>query len=71
MPPAGDATHVVRTTVRELRCVPLGELGPEDLCTLISQQMALPYVHLLAAAWRCCRGMRMQLGGRSTMCWRS
>ncbi|MGW7259445.1 contact-dependent growth inhibition system immunity protein [Streptomyces sp. NPDC054834] len=47
MPPAADATHLVRT-VHELRCVRLGELGPADLRTLISQRVALPYVLPLA-----------------------
>nr|WSW49376.1 contact-dependent growth inhibition system immunity protein [Streptomyces sp. NBC_01001] len=42
-PPASDATHLVRK-VHELRRIPLGELGPADLRTLISQQVALPYV---------------------------
>ena len=46
-PPAADATRLVRT-VHELRCVPLGELGPADLRTLVSQQVALPYVLPLA-----------------------
>ncbi|GGX37086.1 contact-dependent growth inhibition system immunity protein [Streptomyces lomondensis] len=47
MPPAADATHLVRT-VHELRCVPLDELRPADLRTLIAQQVALPYVLPLA-----------------------
>ncbi|MER5528120.1 contact-dependent growth inhibition system immunity protein [Streptomyces sp. NPDC002677] len=47
MPPAADATRLVRT-VHELRCVPLGELGPADLRTLVSQQVALPHVLPLA-----------------------
>ncbi|MEU2261210.1 contact-dependent growth inhibition system immunity protein [Streptomyces sp. NPDC019645] len=46
-PPASDATHVVRK-VHELRRAPLCELGPADLRTLISQQVALPYVLPLA-----------------------
>ncbi|QTE01918.1 contact-dependent growth inhibition system immunity protein [Streptomyces cyanogenus] len=46
-PPAADATHLMRT-VHELRCVPLGELRPADLRTLIAQQVALPYVLPLA-----------------------
>ncbi|MFI8293728.1 hypothetical protein EAO71_02915 [Streptomyces sp. ms191] len=46
-PPASDATHLVRK-VHELRGVPLGELGPADLRTLVSQQVALPYVLPLA-----------------------
>ncbi|MEV6735333.1 MULTISPECIES: contact-dependent growth inhibition system immunity protein [unclassified Streptomyces] len=46
-PPAPDATRLVRK-VHELRRVPLGELGPADLRTLISQQVALPYVLPLA-----------------------
>ncbi|MFK0046064.1 contact-dependent growth inhibition system immunity protein [Streptomyces sp. NPDC090741] len=46
-PPAGDATHLVRK-VHELRRIPLGELGPADLRTLISQQVALAYVLPLA-----------------------
>ncbi|MET7290969.1 contact-dependent growth inhibition system immunity protein [Streptomyces griseoloalbus] len=46
-PPAADATRLVRT-VHELRRVPLGELGPADLRTLVTQQVALPYVLPLA-----------------------
>ncbi|WP_328622921.1 contact-dependent growth inhibition system immunity protein [Streptomyces sp. NBC_00354] len=46
-PPVSDATHLVRK-VHELRRVPLGELGPADLRTLISQQVALSYVLPLA-----------------------
>ncbi|NUK01236.1 hypothetical protein HRW23_12020 [Streptomyces lunaelactis] len=46
-PPAADATHLVRK-VHELRYVPLSALGPADLRTLISQQVALPYVLPLA-----------------------
>ncbi|MEV6834008.1 contact-dependent growth inhibition system immunity protein [Streptomyces sp. NPDC051133] len=46
-PPAGDATPLVRK-VHALRRVPLGELGPADLRTLVSQQVALPYVLPLA-----------------------
>ncbi|MFF7755261.1 contact-dependent growth inhibition system immunity protein [Streptomyces sp. NPDC007971] len=46
-PPPPDATRLVRK-VHELRRVPLGELGPADLRTLISQQVALPYVLPLA-----------------------
>ncbi|MCA6091057.1 hypothetical protein LE181_02585 [Streptomyces sp. SCA3-4] len=45
--PAADATHLVRT-VHQLRCIPLRELRPADLRTLISQQVALPYVLPLA-----------------------
>ncbi|MGK5543863.1 contact-dependent growth inhibition system immunity protein [Streptomyces sp. URMC 127] len=45
--PAQDATHLVRT-VHELRRVPLKELRPADLRTLIAQQVALPYVLPLA-----------------------
>ncbi|MBT2386529.1 contact-dependent growth inhibition system immunity protein [Streptomyces sp. ISL-11] len=45
--PAADETRLVRT-VHELRCVPLNELRPEDLRTLISQRVALPYVLPLA-----------------------
>lgn len=45
--PAADATHLVRK-VHELRHVPLGELRPADLRTLIAQQVALPYVLPLA-----------------------
>lgn len=41
--PAADATHLVRK-VHQLRCVPLGELGPADLRTLVAQRVALPYV---------------------------
>ncbi|MFE5373280.1 contact-dependent growth inhibition system immunity protein [Streptomyces mirabilis] len=47
VPPAADATHLVRT-VHELRRVPLGELSAADLRTLLSQQVALPYVLPLA-----------------------
>lgn len=46
-PPAADATHLVRK-VHALRRVPLGALGPADLRTLISQQVALPYILPLA-----------------------
>ncbi|NWF25432.1 hypothetical protein HW130_04000 [Streptomyces sp. PKU-EA00015] len=46
-PPAADATHLVRK-VHELRRVRLGDLGPADLRTLVSQQVALPYVLPLA-----------------------
>jgi hypothetical protein len=46
-PPAADATRLVRT-VHESRRVPLGELRPADLRTLVSQQVALPYVLPLA-----------------------
>ncbi|WP_048910680.1 contact-dependent growth inhibition system immunity protein [Streptomyces sp. NRRL WC-3744] len=46
-PPDADATHLVRR-VHGLRSVPLGELGPADLRTLIAQQVALPYVLPLA-----------------------
>ncbi|MFF4695039.1 contact-dependent growth inhibition system immunity protein [Streptomyces chattanoogensis] len=46
-PPAADATHLVRT-VHGLRRIPLSELRPADLRTLISQQVALPYVLPLA-----------------------
>ncbi|MFE7621052.1 contact-dependent growth inhibition system immunity protein [Streptomyces sp. NPDC057496] len=46
-PPAADSTHLVRK-VHELRRVPLCALGPADLRTLISQQVALPYVLPLA-----------------------
>ncbi|WP_327318833.1 contact-dependent growth inhibition system immunity protein [Streptomyces sp. NBC_01235] len=46
-PPSPDATRLVRT-VHELRRVPLGELGAADLRTLLSQQVALPYVLPLA-----------------------
>ncbi|MFD7626694.1 contact-dependent growth inhibition system immunity protein [Streptomyces sp. NPDC059851] len=45
--PPPDATHLVRK-VHALRSVPLGELRPADLRTLISQQVALPYVLPLA-----------------------
>jgi hypothetical protein len=45
--PGADVTRLVRT-VHELRRVPLGELGPADLRTLISQQVALPFVLPLA-----------------------
>ncbi|MFC8920433.1 contact-dependent growth inhibition system immunity protein [Streptomyces sp. NPDC057116] len=41
--PAPEATHLVRK-VHKLRAKPLGELRPADLHTLISQQVALPYV---------------------------
>ncbi|MFF3585095.1 contact-dependent growth inhibition system immunity protein [Streptomyces mirabilis] len=47
VPPAADATHLVRT-VHELRRVPLGELSAADLRTLLSQQVAPPYVLPLA-----------------------
>ncbi|MEU1408623.1 contact-dependent growth inhibition system immunity protein [Streptomyces sp. NPDC005728] len=47
MPPAADATHLV-SKVHRLRCVPLSELSPGDLLTLVSQQVALPYVLPLA-----------------------
>ncbi|GAA3044980.1 hypothetical protein GCM10017562_02740 [Streptomyces roseofulvus] len=46
-PPGSDATSLVRK-VHALRRVPLGELGPADLRTLVSQQVALPYVLPLA-----------------------
>ncbi|MEV3993629.1 contact-dependent growth inhibition system immunity protein [Streptomyces sp. NPDC049837] len=46
-PPGLDATRLMRK-VHELRQVPLGELGPADLRTLVSQQVALPYVLPLA-----------------------
>ncbi|WP_327686224.1 contact-dependent growth inhibition system immunity protein [Streptomyces sp. NBC_00467] len=46
-PPGSDATRLVRK-VHELRRVPLGELGPAALRTLISQQVALSYVLPLA-----------------------
>ncbi|WP_369779856.1 contact-dependent growth inhibition system immunity protein [Streptomyces sp. R33] len=46
-PPVSDATRLVRK-VHELRRIPLGELGPADLRTLISQQVALSYVLPLA-----------------------
>ncbi|SNC59314.1 MULTISPECIES: contact-dependent growth inhibition system immunity protein [unclassified Streptomyces] len=46
-PPAADATRLVRE-VHRLRRIPLGELGPADLRTLLSQQVALPYVLPLA-----------------------
>ncbi|GGT40010.1 hypothetical protein GCM10010271_50040 [Streptomyces kurssanovii] len=42
-PPAPDATRLVRK-VHALRRVPLGRLGSADLHTLVSQQVALPYV---------------------------
>ncbi|MYY06507.1 MULTISPECIES: contact-dependent growth inhibition system immunity protein [unclassified Streptomyces] len=45
--PPSDATRLVRT-VHELRRVPLGELRPADLRTLVSQQVALPFVLPLA-----------------------
>ncbi|OEJ28566.1 hypothetical protein BGM19_03860 [Streptomyces agglomeratus] len=48
-PPDADATHLVRK-VHELRRVPLSELGPADLRTLLSQQVALPYVLPLAVS---------------------
>jgi hypothetical protein len=44
---AADATHLVRK-VHALRCVRLGDLRAADLRTLISQQVALPYVLPLA-----------------------
>ncbi|MFF7776161.1 contact-dependent growth inhibition system immunity protein [Streptomyces tanashiensis] len=46
-PPASDATGLVRR-VHELRRVPLGELAPADVRTLVSQHVALPYVLPLA-----------------------
>ncbi|MFI0218870.1 contact-dependent growth inhibition system immunity protein [Streptomyces lydicus] len=46
-PLTSDATHLVRR-VHELRRVPLGELGPANLRTLIAQQVALPYILPLA-----------------------
>ncbi|MFE7626600.1 contact-dependent growth inhibition system immunity protein [Streptomyces sp. NPDC057509] len=45
--PPSATTHLARK-VRALRRVPLGELRPADLCTLVSQQVALPYVVPLA-----------------------
>ncbi|MFI1968318.1 contact-dependent growth inhibition system immunity protein [Streptomyces cinnamoneus] len=45
--PAAEATHLVRK-VHELRRRPLSGLGPADLRTLISQEVALPYVLPLA-----------------------
>ncbi|MFE1828316.1 contact-dependent growth inhibition system immunity protein [Streptomyces yangpuensis] len=42
-----DATRLVRT-VHGLRRVPLGELRPADLRTLLAQQVALPFVLPLA-----------------------
>ncbi|MEU9718268.1 contact-dependent growth inhibition system immunity protein [Streptomyces sp. NPDC047976] len=45
--PEADATPLVRK-VHALRTVPLGELRPADLRTLVSQQVALPYVLPLA-----------------------
>ncbi|MFD5421447.1 contact-dependent growth inhibition system immunity protein [Streptomyces sp. NPDC127069] len=45
--PADDATGLVRK-VHALRCVPLRELRPAGLLTLVSQQVALPYVLPLA-----------------------
>ncbi|MGW4050245.1 contact-dependent growth inhibition system immunity protein [Streptomyces sp. NPDC004779] len=47
-PPGPDATRLV-AKVHELRRLPLGELGPADLRTLISQQVALAHVVPLAA----------------------
>ncbi|MEU8678775.1 contact-dependent growth inhibition system immunity protein [Streptomyces sp. NPDC048560] len=41
--PAADATHLVRR-VHELRRVPLSELRPADLRTLLTQRVALPFV---------------------------
>ncbi|MGV9453171.1 contact-dependent growth inhibition system immunity protein [Streptomyces sp. NPDC003635] len=46
-PPAADATHLVRK-VHSLRCVPLNDLSPADLRTLVSQQVSLAYVLPLA-----------------------
>lgn len=46
-PPGADATRLTRK-VHELRRVPLGDLGPADLRTLISQQVGLSYVLPLA-----------------------
>ncbi|MFD0353022.1 contact-dependent growth inhibition system immunity protein [Streptomyces sp. NPDC127110] len=45
--PDADATALVRT-VHGLRTVPLRQLRPADLRTLLSQQVALPYVLPLA-----------------------
>ncbi|WP_405977692.1 contact-dependent growth inhibition system immunity protein [Streptomyces sp. NBC_00158] len=45
--PTGDATHLVRK-VHALRRVPLGQLQPADLRTLISQRVGLPYALPLA-----------------------
>ncbi|MFI2433088.1 contact-dependent growth inhibition system immunity protein [Streptomyces sp. NPDC018693] len=47
-PAPADATHLVRT-VHELRRVPLGELDPAALRTLLAQRVALPHVLPLAA----------------------
>ncbi|MFC8538405.1 contact-dependent growth inhibition system immunity protein [Streptomyces sp. NPDC057249] len=45
--PSSTATHLVRK-VHTLRRVPLRDLRPADLRTLVSQQVALPYVVPLA-----------------------
>ncbi|NEC63689.1 contact-dependent growth inhibition system immunity protein [Streptomyces sp. SID9727] len=45
--PPADTTHLVRK-VHALRRVPLRELRPADLRTLVSQHVALPYVAPLA-----------------------
>ncbi|MFG1811736.1 contact-dependent growth inhibition system immunity protein [Streptomyces sp. NPDC049040] len=45
--PPADSTRLVRT-VHRLRSVPLGELSPADLRTLITQRVALPLVLPLA-----------------------
>lgn len=45
--PPSTTTHLVRK-VHALRRVPLRELRPADLRTLVSQQVALPYVVPLA-----------------------
>lgn len=46
-PPPADATQLVRR-VHELRTIPLAELTPAELRTLVAQQVSLPYVLPLA-----------------------
>ncbi|MFF3348961.1 contact-dependent growth inhibition system immunity protein [Streptomyces sp. NPDC002779] len=42
-PPGAEATDLVRK-VHGLRRIPLGDMSPADLRTLVSQQVALPFV---------------------------
>ncbi|MCX5583651.1 contact-dependent growth inhibition system immunity protein [Streptomyces erythrochromogenes] len=46
-PPAADSTRLVHK-VHGLRRVPLGELRPADLLSLVTQRVALPFVLPLA-----------------------
>lgn len=57
--PAADATRLV-TTAHALRRVPIGELGPEGLRLLISQDIGLP--HLLPLALELLRADPMIAG---------